>query len=227
MSLINNLPKFEKPREKAMQFGVKNLSNIELLAILIRSGTKDHSALDVSKDLLCNCNGLSNLACANVGELMKIKGISKTKAIELQAVFELMRRTTFEEVVNKDVLHNSKSIMKWLQLEIGCYKEEKFLVIFLDSQNQLLSYKIMYEGTVNQSYVYVREVMKEALIRSSSSVVLVHNHPSGNLIPSLEDLALTKSMQEASKCVGIEVKDHLIVSAFSAYSIINEEYVNV
>lgn len=227
MALINNLPTLEKPREKALQFGVNNLSNTELLAILIRSGTKDHSALEVAKDLLSSCNGLANLACSNVGELTKVKGISKTKAIELQAVFELMRRTTFEEVLGKDVLFNTANIMKWLQLEIGCFKEEKFLVMFLDCQNQLISYKIMSEGTVNQSVVYIREVMKEALIRRATSIVLVHNHPSGNLKPSLEDLSLTSDMKEAGKCIGIQVKDHLIVSAYNAYSICNEEYVNV
>lgn len=227
MSLITNLPDLEKPREKAMQFGVKNLSNVELLAILIRSGTKDHSALEVARDLLSTCKGLSHMASSNISELMKVKGISKTKAIELQAVFELMKRTTFEEVYHTDVLHNTESIMHWLQLEIGCCKEEKFLVIFLDCQNQLISYKIMSEGTVNQSVVYIREVMKEALIRRATSILLVHNHPSGNLKPSLQDLSLTKLMQDAGKCIGIQVKDHLIVSAFSAYSICNEEYVNV
>lgn len=227
MTLITHLPKYEKPREKAFLFGVDHLSNVELLALVLRTGTKQHSALEVAYDLLIQCNGLAELSCANLMELIKVKGISKTKAIEIQAIFELMRRTLQEEIMNKDVFYNVESIIQWLRLEIGCCKVEKFLVLFLDIRHQLISYKIMSEGTIDHSVVYCREVLKEALLRSAASIILVHNHPSGNLIASYEDIEITKALKKNVESLGIQLMDHLIVSNHSAYSILNEEYMTV
>lgn len=224
MALIKNLPEFEKPREKAMHFGFQSMSNAELLALFIRIGTKGKSAVEVAQDLLKSCGGLSNLSSANISQLLKVKGISKTKAIEIQAIFELMRRASFEEVIGKDVLCNLEAVIQWLKREIGSERVEKFLVIFLDVRKQVITYKIIGNGTIHKVDVCIRDIYKEALIQNASSILLVHNHPSGNLIPSLEDIEFTKEVKKGAKLLDIEVIDHLIVSSYSVYSMENETY---
>lgn len=224
MALIKNLPEFEKPREKAMYLGLKSMSNAELLALLIRIGTKGKSAVEVSQDLLRQCGGLSNLSVANLSQLLNVKGISQTKAIEIQAIFELMRRVCFEEVVGKEILNNVEAVIRWLKREIGSERVEKFLVLFLDVRKQVITYKMMGNGSIGKVDVSIRDIYKEALIQNASSILLVHNHPSGNLIPSQEDIAFTEEVKKGAKLLGIEVIDHLIVSSYSVYSMENGEY---
>lgn len=223
MSLIEQLPTYEKPREKAIQFGIDSLSNTELLALLIRHGTKNHSALEIAKELLEKSGGIGRLSSSSLHELMNVKGISQVKAVELQAVFTLIKRICFERIEEKDVIRSQNAFVHWLKLKIGFERVENFMVVFLDNANHVIHYKILCKGTVNYATVYPREVMKEALMRDAVSLILVHNHPSQNCTPSSQDIELTKKIYEIGKMIDVKVLDHLIVTGQNCYSILFEK----
>ncbi len=223
MSLIEQLPTYEKPREKAIQFGIDSLSNTELLALLIRHGTKNHSALEIAKELLEKSGGIGRLSSSSLHELMNVKGISQVKAVELQAVFTLIKRICFERIEEKDVIRSQNAFVHWLKLKIGFERVENFMVVFLDNANHVIHYKILCKGTVNYATVYPREVMKEALMRDAVSLILVHNHPSQNYTPSSQDIELTKKIYEIGKMIDVKVLDHLIVTGQNCYSILFEK----
>ncbi len=223
MSLIEQLPTYEKPREKAMQFGIDSLSNTELLALLIRHGTKNHSALEIAKELLEKSGGIGRLSTSSLHELMNVKGISQVKAVELQAVFTLIKRICFERIEEKDVIRSQNAFVHWLKLKIGFERVENFMVVFLDNGNHIIHYKILCTGTVNYATVYPREIMKEALLRDAVSLILVHNHPSQNYNPSPQDIELTKKIYEVGKMIDVNVLDHLIVTGQNCYSILFEK----
>ncbi len=225
MTLIQRLPTYEKPREKALQFGVDSLSNTELLALLIRNGTKEHSALDVAKELLEKCGGIGRLSTSSLYELTSVKGISSVKALELQAVFTLLKRISFEKIEEKDVIHSQRSFIQWLKVKIGFERIENFMVVFLDNGNHILNYKILFKGTVNCAMVYPREIMKEALLSGATSLILVHNHPSQNTNPSKEDIQITQKIMDAAKLMEINVLDHFIVTGHDCYSILFDKSV--
>lgn len=218
MSKIEQLPELEKPREKAMTFGLEALNNAELLALLIRCGTKDVSAVQVAQRLLEKCGGIGKMSSCSPFELTQVKGISKVKALELCAVFELMRRIKFENIEDKDIIHNGKDFINWLNFEIGFAQNEAFMVVFLNKRNQILSYEIMFNGTIDRTAVYIREIMKEALLRGAKSIIVVHNHPSQSIEPSQYDMILTREIIEAGKILDIDVLDHIIVSGHESYS---------
>lgn len=220
MALIHHLPTYEKPREKALQFGIDSLSNSELLALLIRNGTKEHSALDIAKELLDKSGGIGNLSSSSIKELTSVKGISNVKALELQAVFTLLKRISFEKIEHKDVIHSQRCFLQWLKLRIGFEKIENFMVVYLDNANHIINYKILFKGTVNYAMIYPREIVKEALLSNAVSMILVHNHPSQNISPSKEDYEITKRILEACKLLEINVLDHLIVTGQECYSIL-------
>lgn len=223
---IQCLPKYEKPREKALYFGIEALSNIELLALLIRHGTKQASAIDIATQLLYETKGLGKLSRASLYELKQIQGISTIKAIEIQAIFELMRRLSFEEVEQKDVIQTPFQLLQWLQLEIGFDRKEKFMVVYLNNAHHILSYQILFEGTINATAVYIREIMKEALLRDSAALIVVHNHPSQNMQPSKQDIQLTKEMMDVASKIGVTILDHIIVSGHASYSILHEHMIS-
>ncbi len=223
MSLIEHLPTYEKPREKALQFGIDSLSNTELLALLIRHGTKNHSSLEIAKELLEKSGGLGRLSSCSMHELMSIKGISKVKAIELQAVFTLLKRICFERIEEKDVIRSQNAFVHWLKVKIGFERVENFMVVFLDNANHIIHYKILCKGTINYATVYPREIMKEALLCDAVSLILVHNHPSQNYQPSSQDIALTKQIYDVGKMIDVKVLDHLIVTGQNCYSILFEK----
>ncbi len=223
MALIEQLPTYEKPREKAIQFGIDSLSNTELLALLIRHGTKNHSALDIAKELLEKSGGIGRLSSASIHELMSVKGISQVKAIELQAVFTLLKRICFERIEEKDVIRSQNAFVYWLKVKIGFERIENFMVVYLDSANHIIHYRILCKGTVNYATVYPREIMKEALLRDAVSLILVHNHPSQNYKPSMQDIELTKRIFEVGKMIDVKVLDHFIVTGQNCYSILFEK----
>lgn len=223
MALIEQLPTYEKPREKAIQFGIDSLSNTELLALLIRHGTKNHSALDIAKELLEKSGGIGRLSSASIHELISVKGISHVKAIELQAVFTLLKRICFERIEEKDVIRSQNAFVYWLKVKIGFERIENFMVVYLDSANHIIHYRILCKGTVNYATVYPREIMKEALLRDAVSLILVHNHPSQNYKPSMQDIELTKRIFEVGKMIDVKVLDHFIVTGQNCYSILFEK----
>ena len=216
---VKDLPLYERPREKLLKYGQDNLSDAELLAIILKTGTKNLSVVELSYNILNDVQDLSNLKDISYDKLINIKGIGKAKAIELLALTEISKRIYY----NLD--NNSKETFKTPdEIYIGNkylfdnLKQEKFYCLYLDSKKKLIERKLLFMGTINKSVVHPREVFKEAYRVSASSIICMHNHPSGDVTPSLEDINLTNSLIEIGKLNGIPVIDHIIFGDDKYYS---------
>ena len=205
---IKELSKIDRPREKLQKYGPERLSNAELLAILLRTGSKGINVIELAKQILKKFNN-EGLAHAHIGDLQNTFGIGSAKACEIIACFELGRR----------LLQNKKSALilsprdVWQELkDIRGSKKEHFVVFFLDTRNQEIRREIISVGTLNANLVHPREVFEPAIQHTASHIIIAHNHPSGNTEPSQEDINITTRLQEAGKVLGIEILDHIIVS---------------
>ncbi len=216
--LVKELPLSERPREKAIKFGIDTLSNRELLAIIIRSGIKGHSSLDIADNILKYADGINKLINLNLNELMKIKGIKEAKAIELLACFELIKRISFVNVETLKNIDNPHLVHEWLIIKIGGIKQECFYVIFMNVKNHIIGFKKVFQGTLNASLVHPREIFKEAILKSASKIIVAHNHPSSDLTPSPADIEVTKQLKNAGDLIGIKLIDHLIVNDYNYFS---------
>lgn len=200
------------PREKVKMFGWQSLSDDEVLAIMLRNGVKDFSVQEVAKQLLATSKGLAGLTSLTMQECMSVKGISNIKAIELGASFELVKRVLRSSLPYMNVIDHPQVLFDWLRLEIGDKQQEHFLVIYLNTQHQIIGVKTLFVGTLDRSIIHPREIFKEAMAVSSSKIMVVHNHPSGTLTPSNADIQVTKNLKEIGELMGIPLLDHLIVS---------------
>ncbi len=215
---IKELYEEERPREKALKIGIENLSNRELLALLIRCGTKNKSALDIADEILLHLKQIHNLYSFDLNELMKIKGISKVKVLELSCIRELSKRISFSKIESSIIINNASILGEWLNHLIGYLHQEHFMVIFLNTKNQIIHYKSIFIGSLDSAIVHPREVFKEAMKYSARSLILAHNHPSGDTEYSLADKQVTKKLIEAGKICGIPVIDHVIVGKNKVFS---------
>jgi DNA repair protein RadC len=217
---IKNWAEDDRPREKLLFKGTSSLSNSELLAILISTGTREKSAVDVAKELLQTVNNdLHKLSRLTVKEILhlKIKGIGQVKAINIAAALELgLRRDAFEK--KKDVILKSKDIADYLQSILQHKQHEIFVVIYLNQSRKVLHHEIISEGGITGTIADARIILRKALEHHATSIILSHNHPSGNLNPSRQDEELTRRIKEAAKYFDIAVDDHIIVSDEGYYS---------
>ena len=215
---LKYLPNSEKPREKLLKYGKENLSDSELLALILKTGTKSIDVIDLSLSVLKKLNKISNLKYINYETLTNIKGIGHSKAIELLAVTELAKRIYYEKSIDKEIMSDPKTIYEKNKYLFDGLKQEHFYALYLNSKKELIERKLLFMGTVNRSIVHPREIFKEAYMLSASSIVCLHNHPSGDIIPSNEDIELTKALVEIGKLNGIPVIDHLIIGNDKYYS---------
>ena len=202
----------ERPRERLLSHGAAVLSNPELLALLLRTGVAGHSALDIARDLLARFGGLVGLFGASVAQVAAIRGLGPAKAAELAAAVELIRRSLVEEATAGDALTSPQAVRDYLRLTLRARPYEVFVGIFLDSQNRLLATEEMFRGTLAQTSVYPREVVKAALARNAAAVIFAHNHPSGVAEPSRADELLTQALKQALALVDIRTLDHFVVA---------------
>lgn len=209
----------DRPREKMIRFGIRSLSHVELLALILRTGTRKHSVFHVAEDLLRSAKSVKRLAQMSLADLCAIHGINQAKACEILAVAELSRRMALEEVYETDVVDQPARLVEWLRRELGDAKQEHFLVVFLDTKNHILGHKVCFIGSLDRSVVHPREIFKEAVAYSAARIIAVHNHPSGDVTPSENDLQVTKSLEEAGVLMGIPLLDHIIVSHRNFYSL--------
>lgn len=210
---VKELNQSERPREKARQFGIQALANRDLLAILLGSGTRGCSALELADHILNEVEQVSNLRGLNIHDLMKFKGIKVAKAISLLAAVELSRRMSEDEMQIKKVrVEHPTHLLEWLKEKIGYDHQERFVVIFLNHSNYVLNHQILFTGSDQASVVSVKEIYRQAVIQGASKVIVAHNHPSGSLKPSMQDIQTTQALQEMGKVMGITFLDHLIVS---------------
>lgn len=217
--LIKDVPKEERPREKLIKYGKENLSNIDLLSIILKTGTKGESVTEISTKLLNVALNFENLKDINIEVLKSIKGIGTAKAVELLASIELGRRLYLMKKTNKkEVFNNSKIIYDTNKYLFDSKNQEYFYCLYLNSKKELIERKLLFMGTLNKSVVHPREIFKEAYMLSASGIICMHNHPSGDVTPSLEDIYLTKSLMEIGKLQQIPILDHIIFGNDTYYS---------
>lgn len=210
---ITDWPIAERPRERLLRHGPQALSDAELLAIYLRVGVRGKSAVDLARDLLKRFDGhLSRLAEASLKELASVSGIGLAKAAQLKASFELSRRALSQELAQRDTLSAPGAVRDWLRLKLASQPREIFMALWLDAQNRLLIAEELFTGSLTQTSVYPREVVKIALAHNAAAVILAHNHPSGIAEPSRADEMLTRSLKEALAMVDVKLLDHFIVA---------------
>ncbi len=209
--LIKNIPEFDRPRERFKKYGVENLSNNELISIILSSGTKNISVKELSSNILGKLDDISDLKDMTLNKLKQTKGIGEVKAITLLSALELGKRVYYEKNISKIKMNSADKIYNYMK-DIVCNKnQEYFYALYLDSKKNLIDKKLLFIGTINKSIVHPREIFKYAYLLSASSIVCIHNHPSGDPLPSKEDMLITKHLVDIGKIQGISVVDHIII----------------
>ena len=208
---IKDLPSQERPRERLVEHGAEALRNAELIAILLRMGTKGRSAIQVADELLLRFGSLDQLARASLTELQKTKGIGRDKAIALKSAFTLAQRMALELRQESPVLESPESIANLLREENRLYEVEHFQVLLLNTRRKLIRVEQVSQGTLDSLLVHPREVFKLAIAANAAAIVLVHNHPSGDPTPSEADIKVTRDLIRAGQLLKIEVLDHVIL----------------
>ena len=208
---MKDLPADQRPREKLLAKGAAALADAELLALLLRTGYQGRGVVALADDVLKHTRGFAGLLAAVPEDLEGLKGLGPAKRAELLAVMEIARRALAQQLQDAPVFDHPARVKDYLALHLGGRSQEVFAVLFLDTQHRLLALKEMFYGTHNQTSVYPREVVKQALALNAAAVVLAHNHPSGVAEPSRADEFLTQTLQAALKLVDVRVLDHLVV----------------
>jgi DNA repair protein RadC len=215
---ITDWPELERPREKLLALGPASLSDAELLAIFLRTGARGKSAVDLARELLTRFGGLSALFSAKRSEVGSLSGLGAAKYAQLQAVLEMARRALGEKLRHADALGSPAAVRDYLRLTLSGRDHEVFICVLLDAQNRVVACEELFRGTLTQTSVYPREVVKCALARNAAAVIFAHNHPSGAAEPSHADQVLTQTLKQALALVDIKVLDHFIVAGSGALS---------
>lgn len=211
-SSIKTWPKSERPRELLLEKGPDYVTDAGLIAILLRSGTRGKDAVSFARELIERFGGLRGLLNAKRSDLEKIKGLGQAKIAQLISSIEITKRQLKEEIIGKSCIANKKNVMDYLSLSMRDLKEEFFKVLYLNKASIIISMEDLAKGTVDQSSIYPREVIKRALEIGASALIFIHNHPSGSLKPSQFDIDVTKRLIAACRSVDIEPLDHIILS---------------
>jgi len=215
---VRDLPRQERPRERLQKFGAEALSGQELLALVIGRGIPKKSVMNIAQELLAKFGNIKAISHATIEELSQIKGIGLAKAAQIKACFELGKREELEPESKGFDIKNPEAVVKAIRTSIKDKAKEHFKLILLNPRNKIIGISTISIGTLNASLVHPREVFKDAIMHSAASVILAHNHPSGDPEPSEDDLTITKRLTEAGKILGVEVIDHIIVGKNSFFS---------
>lgn len=215
---ITNWPEGERPRERLLAHGAAALSDAELLAIFLRVGVKGKSAVDLARDLVGKFGSLNSLFAASHDQLTTVSGMGAAKYAQLQAVLEMAKRALGEEIKLADALSNPSAVRDYLRITLARLPHEVFVAVFLTAQNRVIAVDELFRGTLTQTSVYPREVVKRALAHNAASVILAHNHPSGDATPSQADRILTNTLAEALAMIDVRVLDHFIVAPGASLS---------
>lgn len=216
----------KKPREKAIKYGIETLNNEELLAIFLRTGTKEKDVLTLAKDLITTYQGIENFSTVNFNDLIKIKGVGNSKALEIVACFELAKRI---ELTNRQFQYlkivSSKDVFNLVKNYYANLSEEHFYLLLLNNQNKLIHQKLLYKGTTDSLKIDVKDILYLAITHKANKIICIHNHPSGDSEPSFADLKITNTIKEQLKIFQITLVDHIIIGWENYYSInLNQKY---
>lgn len=222
---MNEVPKVERPRERMLFEGPEACTNQDLIAILLGSGTKKESVLELSNRVISHFNGIRLLEEATIQELTALSGIGEAKAVQLRAAIELGKRIRNYPKEMKYVIRSPKDASDFVMEDMRTLTQEHFVCLFLSTKNQVIHRQTIFIGSLNMSVVHPREIFKAALRYSAASMICIHNHPSGDTAPSQEDIDVTKRLVEVGKTIGIEVLDHVIIGDHSFCSLKEKGYV--
>jgi DNA repair protein RadC len=215
---IANWPEGERPRERLLAQGAAALSDAELLAIFLRVGVTGMSAVDLARSLIERFGTLNGLFAASAQDLMAVRGMGEAKYVQLQAVLEMARRAIHEEIKQADSLASPRAVRDYLRLTLARLPHEVFVAVYLSAQNRVIAVDELFRGTLTQTSVYPREVVKRALAHNAASVIFAHNHPSGEPTPSQADRLLTRTLADALALIDVHVLDHFVVAPGASVS---------
>ncbi len=224
---IKDWPEDERPRERLLRFGANGLSTAQLLAIILRTGDKDKSALELARELLMHFSSVKEIEDASVAEFSKIKGIGSAKIAQLKAAFELGRRFLqggVDNISQTPSFKNSKEVYNYYRPKFYGLKKERFLCAMLDTKNRVFKEAVVSDGILTSSPVHPREVFRYAIKEAAASVLFVHNHPSGDPSPSKDDIDITERLVKTGRIVGINVLDHIIIGDGKYLSLMEKGY---
>jgi DNA repair protein RadC len=221
---IKDIPQAERPREKLLHWGAESLSDSELLAILLRTGRRGKSALQLAQELLTHFGGLRRLLSADQAAFCEISGIGVNKYLQCKAAQELSRRSTQAQLREYDVLKRTQVTKQYLASSLGHHQQEVFACLFLDTQLRLLHFEKLFFGTIDYTTVHPRIIVKKALQYNAAAVILAHNHPSGKSEPSPADIEITETLDEALALVDIRLVDHIIVGEKEPFSFVENGF---
>jgi len=216
---ITDWPAQERPRERLIEHGAQALSDAELLAIFLRTGMNGKSAVDLARELLHAFGSLTALSAASAEVFCAVPGLGPAKYAQLQAVMEMARRALKEQAKQRDALTSPQAVRDYLRLQLGTREYEVFMAVFLDTQNRVIAMEELFRGTLKETSVYPREVVKRALVHNAGAIIFAHNHPSGVAEPSRADEAITQALKQALALVDVRVLDHFIVAAGGGVSL--------
>mgnify|MGYP005805551463 FL=1 len=217
--LIRQIPIEERPRERLVKYGAKSLSTEDLIAIIMKTGTKDYSSKYLASQILRKVKNIPDLKNITLNSLIKINGIGAVKAIEFLAALELGRRVYESKPLENNLKFNgAKKIYDYFSSELNGLTQEHFICLYLDQSKKLIEKKLLFKGTLNKSLIHPREIFKWAYLSSAAYIICVHNHPSGNVIPSNEDINVTNMLVKIGRLQGIPVIDHVIIGNNNYYS---------
>lgn len=216
---IKDLPDSERPIERGMELGFDSLSNSELMGIIIGTGSREKSAVALSNDIIKSIDSISELSNVTLEELCDVKGIGRSKGAKIIAAVSLGQRIYKSDIKTKLKITSPEDVYNAFTTEMSFLKREEFRVILLNTKNSVISTELISIGSLNSSIVHPREVFNKAIKKNSASVILIHNHPSGNPSPSKEDLVITRRLMNAGDIIGIKVIDHIIIGHGKFYSL--------
>lgn len=218
MLMIKEIPNKERPRERFVKYPIDTIQTFELLAIILRTGSKNESVIELSKKLLYSFDSLKALGNSSIADLKKLKGIGDSKAIELLSAIELGKRVYTESFISNIKLHSPENIYNFMRDSLEMKEQEYLIGLYLNTKGELIKKEVLFIGSLNSSLIHPREVFKHAVLNSSASIIICHNHPSGDPSPSSQDIRVTKIIHKNSLMMDIELIDHIIIGKDKYFS---------
>ena len=206
------------PREKALEYGISSLANKELLALVLKSAYANSNVFELADKVIETANGFDNLLSLSYEELINIKGIKQAKALEIMAILEISKRLAKVDKISENSLLNPDKVVEWLRFNVGYSSQEEFIVVYLNNAGTIIKSEVLFKGSKDSSIVAIDEILRKAILLKASAIIVAHNHPSGNVLPSKNDIDLTNNLYKAANMLSIPLLDHLIISKSDYFS---------